>query len=80
MERMQISGKDLGVIALPGFCPRYFLISRKAPQELPYQIFPGIFSSIDSYTKKIVHGWFDRTGVAPGNNHENRAVIARISW
>jgi hypothetical protein len=32
---------------------------------LPYQIFPGIFSSIDSYTKKIVHGWFDRKGAAP---------------
>lgn len=27
--------------------------------KLPFQIFPGIFSSIDSYTKKIVHCHFD---------------------
>jgi hypothetical protein len=32
---------------------------------LPYQIFPGIFNSIDSYGKKLVHGWFDRHGSAP---------------
>ena len=33
--------------------------------KLPYQIFPGIFSSIDSYGKRLVHGWFDRHGSAP---------------
>ncbi len=33
--------------------------------KLPYQIFPGIFSSIDSYGKRLVHGWFDRHGTAP---------------
>ncbi len=65
MERMRISGKDLGALALPSFCPRCFWVSRKAPGGLPYQIFPGIFSSIDSYTKKIVHGWFDRKGAPP---------------
>lgn len=65
MERARISGKDLGALALDGFCPRCFWISRKAPAGLPYQIFPGIFSSIDSYTKKVVHGCFDRTGAAP---------------
>jgi len=65
MERARISGKDLGVLALGTFCPRCFWVSRKAPAGLPYQIFPGIFSSIDSYTKKIVHGWFDRKGAAP---------------
>jgi hypothetical protein len=32
---------------------------------LPFQIFPGIFSSIDSYGKKLVHGWFDRHHAAP---------------
>lgn len=33
--------------------------------KLPYQIFPGIFSSIDSYNKKVVHGWFDRHQSSP---------------
>ena len=36
-----------------------------AQGKLPYQIFPGIFNSIDSYGKKLVHGWFDRHGSAP---------------
>jgi len=65
MERVRISGKDLGALNAPGFCPRCFWIQRKAPEGLPYQVFPGIFSSIDSYTKKVVHGWFDRKGAAP---------------
>jgi hypothetical protein len=33
--------------------------------RLPFQIFPGIFSAIDSYSKNVVHGWFDRFGKAP---------------
>jgi len=60
---LQISGKDLGALALKGFCPRCFWIGRRA--DLPWQIFPGIFSSIDSYSKKVVHGHFDARG-APG--------------
>ena len=64
-DRVRISGKDLGALALPAFCPRCFWVSRKAPAGLPYQIFPGIFSSIDAYTKKVVHGWFDRKAAAP---------------
>ena len=27
--------------------------------RLPFQIFPGIFSSIDAYTKRVVHAYFD---------------------
>jgi len=57
---LQISGKDLGALALPGFCPRCFWIQRRA--DLPWQVFPGIFSSIDSYSKKVVHGHFDARG------------------
>ena len=60
---LQISGKDLGALAMKGFCPRCFWISRRT--KLPWQMFPGIFSSIDSYSKKVVHGQFDRSG-APG--------------
>jgi hypothetical protein len=64
-DRFRISGKDLGVLALPGFCARCFWLRRSAPHGIPFQIFPGIFSSIDSYTKRVVHGWFDKRGKAP---------------
>ncbi|MBI3914013.1 MAG: PD-(D/E)XK nuclease family protein [Chloroflexi bacterium] len=52
MEPLRISGKHLGELALPGFCARAFWIGLRV-KELPFQIFPGIFSSIDSYSKKI---------------------------
>ena len=65
LEQLRISGKDLGTVALPDFCPRCFWIQRNAPSGLPFQIFPGIFSSIDSYTKHVVHEWFDRHKTAP---------------
>jgi PD-(D/E)XK nuclease superfamily len=63
-ETIVISAKNLGCLALPGFCPRCFWIQMHV-DGLPYQIFPGIFSSIDSYAKKLVHGWFDRHRAAP---------------
>jgi hypothetical protein len=59
-----ISAKTLGEIALEKFCPRCFW-RKLHVTKLPYQIFPGIFSSIDSYTKRIVHSAFDHHGAAP---------------
>jgi hypothetical protein len=61
-ELLRVSGKDLGSMALAEHCPRCFWAQRHAPYGLPFQIFPGIFSSIDSYTKKVVHEWFDASG------------------
>ncbi|MCH7903454.1 MAG: PD-(D/E)XK nuclease family protein [Armatimonadetes bacterium] len=61
----RISAKNLGALALPGFCPRCGWIKLRLGSKLPFQIFPGIFSSIDSYTKKVVHGTFDTTGAFP---------------
>ncbi|MFZ0963830.1 MAG: PD-(D/E)XK nuclease family protein [Terriglobia bacterium] len=63
-EPITISAKNLGGVAMPGFCPRCFWIQMHA-KGIPYQIFPGIFSSIDSYGKRLVHGWFDRHHIAP---------------
>jgi len=62
---LRISAKTLGELALPGFCPRCFWLKTKARGKLPFQIFPGIFSSIDAYTKRVVHAWMDRNGGAP---------------
>ena len=64
-EQIRISAKTLGELALPEFCPRCFWIKLRVNHKLPYQIFPGIFSSIDSYTKRIVHGWFDEHRAPP---------------
>jgi hypothetical protein len=61
----QISAKSLGELAMPDFCPRCFWIKHNLKGGLPYQVFPGIFSSIDSYTKKVVHTWFDEHQSAP---------------
>jgi len=64
MRTLVISAKDLGELAKPDFCSRCFWLKRHA-RSLPFQIFPGIFSSIDAYTKKVVHAWMDRNDGAP---------------
>ena len=57
--------------------------------ELPYQIFPGIFSSIDSYSKKITWSYYEKynkvphwfsplgefTGLCPVLHHSNFFVV-----
>jgi hypothetical protein len=55
MEQIRISGKNLGALAIASFRPRCFWLKLHCGDKLPYQIFPGIFSSIDSYTKKVIH-------------------------
>ena len=64
-EQIRISGKNLGAFALDDACPRCLWIKLRLGNRLPFQVFPGIFSSIDSFTKHVVHGWFDRHGSAP---------------
>jgi hypothetical protein len=59
MEQIRISAKTLGAMALDDFCPRCFYIKLHT-KALPWQIFPGIFSSIDAYTKRVVHALIDR--------------------
>ncbi len=61
---MQISAKNLGELKKSDFCQRCFWI-KTHQKQLPYQIFPGIFSSIDSYTKSIVEGYVSREGKLP---------------
>lgn len=61
---LRISAKDLGQLALPGFCPRCFWLSLH--YDLPFGgPFPGIFASLDSFSKKVVHAHFDRFKSAP---------------
>lgn len=60
MAQIRISGKNLGELKLGNFCERCFWIKLHCENKLPFMIFPGIFSSIDSYTKKITNVHFDR--------------------
>lgn len=62
---IRISAKNLGALALQDSCARCAWLRLKLNHRLPFQIFPGIFSSIDSFTKNVVHAWFDRHGQAP---------------
>jgi CRISPR/Cas system-associated exonuclease Cas4 (RecB family) len=62
---MRISAKDLGWLAVEDFCPRCFWIERHA-KGLPFQMgFPGIFSSIDAYTKNIVERYVQKNAELP---------------
>ena len=62
---MSISAGTLGDLAMPDFCPRCFWIKFKC-EKLPFQIpMPGIFSSIDSYMKNIVHRYYDKEQKLP---------------
>jgi hypothetical protein len=64
--QIRISAKTLGSVALPNFCPCCFWIRMRCGDKLPFQIFPGIFSSIDSYSKKVTSCHFHRHGRVPG--------------
>lgn len=66
MKTIRISAGQLGEVAAADFCQRCFWLKLHLNHHLPFQIFPGIFNSIDSYTKDIVHRWFDAHGVPPG--------------
>jgi len=84
-----ISAKNLGQLALPDYCPRCFWLKLKMGFNLPFQIFPGIFSTIDSYSKKITWSYYEKykkvppwfsefgefTGLVPPIHHRNFSVI-----
>jgi len=67
MDPLTISAKTLGELAMPGFCPRCFWLRLHTRGKLPFKGgFPGIFSSIDAYSKGIIHEYFDRHMGLPG--------------
>ncbi len=65
MEQIRISAKNLGSLALDTFCSRCFWMKMRCGDKLPYQVFPGIFSSIDSYSKKVTNVYYKKTDVVP---------------
>ena len=62
---IRISAKNLGALALPNCCLRCFWLRLRMQHRLPFQVFPGIFSTIDVFTKRVVHAHFDQHGKPP---------------
>ena len=47
-----ISPKVVGELALKDFCPRCFWLKARLGFKTPWSIFPGIFMTLDGYSKK----------------------------
>ena len=62
---MRISAKNLGILALPDSCERCFWMRAKLAWKSPWSIMPGIFSSIDGYSKRAILAYFEKTGHFP---------------
>ena len=62
---MRISAKTLGILALPDSCPRCFWMRAKLGWKSPWAIMPGIFSSIDSFSKRAILAYFEKHGHFP---------------
>lgn len=62
---MRISAKNLGLLALPDSCPRCFWMRAKLGWKSPWAIMPGIFSSIDGFSKRAILAYFEKNGHFP---------------
>jgi hypothetical protein len=65
MTPIQISAKHLGQLVSDSFCERRFWVRLHCQDKFPFAIFPGIFSSIDSYIKKVTAAHFAKHGRVP---------------
>lgn len=54
MTPFRIAAKQLAAFALPDACPRCLWLKMRVQHKLPWQTFPGIFGSLDAYTKRVV--------------------------
>ena len=62
---MRISAKNLGLLALPDSCPRCFWMRAKLGWKSPWAIMPGIFSSIDGFSKRSLLAFYETNGHFP---------------
>ena len=62
---MRISAKNLGILALPDFCERCFWMRAKLAWKSPWAIMPGIFSSIDGFSKRAILASFEKNSHFP---------------
>ena len=62
---MRISAKNLGLLALPDCCERCFWMRARLGWKAPWAIMPGIFSSIDGFSKRAILASYKKTGRFP---------------
>lgn len=79
----RISARALGALTLEGFCPRCFWVDSHI--GFPPSPFPGIFSSIDGFSKKAVRNYIDRYGKFPEwgadmGNISGYLEVKRLKW
>lgn len=85
MESLKISARTLGQMRMKDFCLGCYWIELHC-RAFPFQIpMPGIFSSIDAYTKKVIHATFDKDKRLPNclqdiGNVEGYVDRLHYSW
>ena len=62
---MRISAKNLGILALPDCCERCFWMRARLGWKSPWAVMPGIFSSIDGFSKRAILAYFETNGHFP---------------
>jgi len=60
MDPIRLSATKFGKLASPDFCQFCFWVYLQIDQKAPFDSFPGIFSSIDRYTKAMIHAYMDK--------------------
>ena len=50
---LKISVKNLSEFSLPDACPKCLWVKNRLSYKYPFGMFPGIFSTIDGYSKKV---------------------------
>ena len=65
MDQIQLSATKLAKLAHADFCAFCFWVYLMIHQRPPFDQFPGIFSSIDRFTKGGVHAHFDKHNKPP---------------
>jgi hypothetical protein len=64
-DTLRISAKALGELAMPNFDPQVFWVKSRARFKTPFNIFPGIFSTLDKHQKSITIKSKELTGSWP---------------
>lgn len=61
----RLSAKTLGLLALEDACPRCFWLRARLGWKSPWAIMPGIFSSIDGFSKRAILSYHAKHGHLP---------------
>lgn len=64
-QQIRISAKNLGSLALDNCCKRCFWLKLKLNFKTPFFLMPGVFSSLNSYNKKLTWVYYEKHGRLP---------------